>query len=74
MSEEFVRRRLFKPFATTKGAAGMGIGAYQAREIIRGLGGDISVKSEVGKGTVVTVSLPTEPVTDETPLTSSAGQ
>ena len=39
MSEEFIRRRLFRPFDTTKGEMGMGIGAYQAREVVRGLGG-----------------------------------
>jgi putative PEP-CTERM system histidine kinase len=57
MTEEFMRRRLFKPFETTKGASGMGIGAYQAREIVRGLGGDVTVASELGKGTEVTISL-----------------
>ncbi len=61
MTEEFIRRRLFKPFETTKGASGMGIGAYQAREIVRGLGGDMVVTSEVGKGTLVAISLPCEP-------------
>jgi signal transduction histidine kinase len=61
MSEEFIRRKLFKPFETTKGASGMGIGAYQAREIVRGLGGELSVASEVGKGTVVSISLRLEP-------------
>jgi putative PEP-CTERM system histidine kinase len=60
MSEEFVRRRLFKPFESTKGASGMGIGAYQAREIVRGLGGDLIVDSELGKGTLVTMLLPLE--------------
>jgi putative PEP-CTERM system histidine kinase len=64
MTEEFIRRRLFKPFDTTKGASGMGIGAYQAREIVRGLGGDLAVTSEVGKGTLVTISLPCEQSTD----------
>jgi putative PEP-CTERM system histidine kinase len=60
MSEEFVRRRLFKPFDSTKGSAGMGIGAYQAREIVRGLGGDLVVASESGRGTLVTITLPQE--------------
>ena len=60
MTEEFIRRSLFKPFETTKGSSGMGIGAYQAREIVRGLGGDLVVASEPGKGTVVTISLPHE--------------
>jgi putative PEP-CTERM system histidine kinase len=58
MSEEFIRRRLFKPFDTTKGASGMGIGVYQAREVVRSLGGDIAVKSSVGAGTTVSIFLP----------------
>jgi putative PEP-CTERM system histidine kinase len=58
MTEEFIRRRLFKPFETTKGSAGMGIGAYQAREVVRGLGGEMTVTSEVGRGTVVRMFFP----------------
>jgi putative PEP-CTERM system histidine kinase len=58
MSEEFVRRRLFKPFDTTKGSSGMGIGVYQAREVVRSLGGEIAVKSAVGVGTTVSILLP----------------
>ncbi len=58
MSTDFMRDRLFRPFDSTKGSQGMGIGAYQAREFVRSLGGDIEVKSEVEVGTVVTVSLP----------------
>jgi signal transduction histidine kinase len=36
----------------------MGIGAYQAREFIRGLGGDLMVESEPDKGTTVTILVP----------------
>ena len=65
MSEEFIRRRLFKPFDTTKGSSGMGIGVYQAREVIRSLGGDITVVSRVGAGTTVSIVLPiAEPIAD----------
>jgi putative PEP-CTERM system histidine kinase len=64
MTEEFIRRRLFKPFETTKGSAGMGVGAYQAREIVRGLGGDLVVASEPGRGTRVTILLPCERSSD----------
>jgi putative PEP-CTERM system histidine kinase len=65
MSEEFMRRRLFKPFDTTKGSSGMGIGIYQTREIIRALGGDIVVESELGKGTIVRLTLPlADPVSE----------
>ena len=60
MTEEFIRRRLFKPFDTTKGSSGMGIGVYQAREIIRALGGDITVQSSLGEGTTVSITLPVE--------------
>jgi putative PEP-CTERM system histidine kinase len=72
MSEEFIRRRLFKPFDTTKGSAGMGIGVYQAREVVRSLGGDIAVNSSVGGGTTVSIDLPlVQPLADR--LTGSVG-
>jgi putative PEP-CTERM system histidine kinase len=58
MTSEFVRDRLFRPFDSTKGSQGMGIGAYQAREFARRMGGDLKVRSEVSKGTTVTMSLP----------------
>jgi putative PEP-CTERM system histidine kinase len=58
MDAAFVRDRLFRPFDTTKGSQGMGIGAYQAREFVRSLGGDIQVHSEPGKGTRFVIELP----------------
>ncbi len=58
MDDEFIRNRLFKPFDTTKGNAGMGIGMYESREFIRQLGGDIHVHSEAGKGTVISLHIP----------------
>ncbi|MFE8071684.1 PEP-CTERM system histidine kinase PrsK [Marinobacteraceae bacterium S3BR75-40.1] len=58
MSEEFIKTRLFKPFESTKGLTGMGIGAYQAREYIRKLGGNIDVTSEQGVGSCFSVRLP----------------
>lgn len=57
MDETFIREKLFRPFATTK-SAGMGIGAYECREYVRELSGDIQVVSEVGRGSLFTVSLP----------------
>jgi len=57
MDEDFVRNRLFKPFDTTKGAKGMGIGAFQAREYIRSLGGDVEVQSAPGRGTDFSIRL-----------------
>jgi len=49
--------RLFEPFFTTK-AGGTGLGMAVSRKIIEAHGGMISVESEAGKGTTVTVSLP----------------
>lgn len=50
--------RLFQPFFTTKGATGTGLGLSISRNIIQRHGGNISVRSEPGAGTVFTVSLP----------------
>jgi len=58
MSEEFIARELFRPLHTTKNK-GLGIGAYQARAIMRDLGGDIEVDSKPGEGTTVSLLLPT---------------
>jgi putative PEP-CTERM system histidine kinase len=58
MDAEFIRQRLFRPFDTTKGSKGMGIGAYQAREYARWLGGEVEVHSSPGKGTDFCIRLP----------------
>jgi len=58
MDPEFVRERLFRPFDSTKGAKGMGIGAYQVREYVQALGGSVEVQSSPAQGTRFTVSLP----------------
>ncbi|EAQ98901.1 XrtA/PEP-CTERM system histidine kinase PrsK [Congregibacter litoralis] len=65
MTPEFVQQKLFKPFESTKGLTGMGIGAFESREYVRQLGGDITVSSTPGQGTQFTVSLP---VADESLL------
>lgn len=58
MDETFIRDRLFRPFATTKGNAGMGIGMYETRDYIESRGGMLDVTSEPGVGTRVEVLLP----------------
>ena len=58
MDADFVRNYLFKPFFTTKGNAGMGIGAYESREIVHELGGKLLIDSTPGIGTTMTISLP----------------
>jgi putative PEP-CTERM system histidine kinase len=66
MTAEFVRDHLFRPFDSTKGASGMGIGAYQIRETLRAVGGDVAVSSTVGVGTVLRMKIPlsqAQPVT-----------
>ena len=57
MPAEFVRDTLFAPFGSTK-RAGLGIGAYQARELIRSAGGDLIVQSRPGVGTTMSIVLP----------------
>ena len=58
MTPEFLRDRLFRPFDSTKGSKGMGIGAYQAREYVQSLQGSIDVESDPGRGTRFRISLP----------------
>jgi putative PEP-CTERM system histidine kinase len=63
MTEEFIRERLFRPFDTTKGRKGMGIGAYEIREFMKGLGGDVTVDSQPGAGTRFRLAFPGTPDT-----------
>jgi len=58
MESDFIRDKLYRPFTTTKGNAGMGIGVYEAREFLRSFGGSIDVQSKVGKGTTFVLSMP----------------
>jgi putative PEP-CTERM system histidine kinase len=58
MDEAFIRERLFQPFETTKGLTGMGVGAFESREYIRSLGGDIEVTSAPGVGSLFRITLP----------------
>ncbi|MGB5301153.1 MAG: ATP-binding protein, partial [Thiogranum sp.] len=58
MDEAFIRDGLFKPFVSTKGKTGMGIGVYETREFIRGLGGEVEVISRVNEGTTFRMRIP----------------
>ncbi len=58
MDQDFIKNQLFRPFVTTKSGKGMGIGAYQTREFIASLGGNVTVDSTVGEGTTFTIMLP----------------
>ena len=58
MDEEFINTRLFRPFDTTKGNAGMGIGVFEAKQFFEGMAGIIKVESVPNQGTVFTIDLP----------------
>jgi putative PEP-CTERM system histidine kinase len=57
MTPEFIRDELFQPFASTK-SGGHGIGAFQARELLRDAGGDLLVLSRPRVGTTMRLLLP----------------
>ncbi len=57
MSAEYIRSRLFKPFDSSK-QGGFGIGAYEARELVRAMRGRLDVESREGLGTRFMVRLP----------------
>jgi signal transduction histidine kinase len=57
MTQQFIEEELFRPLRSTK-RGGFGVGGYQIRELMRDLGGDVSVESVLGSGTRVILSLP----------------
>ena len=68
MEPDFVRERLFRPFDTTKGSKGMGIGAYQARTFVVEAGGSLRVESEPGKGSRFALRLPVYDAANAVPV------
>jgi PAS domain S-box-containing protein len=56
---EAVRRRIFDPFVTTKPAGeGTGLGLWVCKNIVTAMGGDITVESQPGEGSVFRLTLP----------------
>jgi PAS domain S-box-containing protein len=60
------QHEIFHPFVqlaadTRSTASGVGLGLAISRDLARAMGGDILVRSEVGKGSVFTVQLPQSP-------------
>ncbi|MEH3038951.1 MAG: ATP-binding protein [Sphingomonas paucimobilis] len=54
-----VRKRVFEPFFTTKAqGAGTGLGLPMVRAMARAAGGDVTIDSEVGRGTSIHLWLP----------------
>ncbi|TMM45250.1 XrtA/PEP-CTERM system histidine kinase PrsK [Colwellia ponticola] len=60
MSKDFIKNRLFKPFDTTKGNAGMGIGVYEAKQFVESIGGTMQVTSFENEGSIFTLVIPCE--------------
>lgn len=61
--------RLFKPFsrgdeAELRAIDGAGLGLYLSRELAREQGGDVTVRSNVGRGSTFTLRLPRRPLSD----------
>lgn len=57
-------KHIFEPFYTTK-KKGTGLGLYISYGIIKKLGGDIKVMSEVGKGSIFSIEMPVNPEMEE---------
>jgi len=51
---------LFEPFKSTKGQESLGIGLYITKRLVEQNGGNITVRSALGKGTIVTLDFPIE--------------
>ncbi|MCP5078217.1 MAG: PEP-CTERM system histidine kinase PrsK [Psychromonas sp.] len=58
MTQDFINNQLFKPFNSTKQEKGMGLGAYQIREIFHALGGQFFVESTVDVGSKFSIHIP----------------
>lgn len=69
ISEEFLRGKLYTPFAQEDSlAVGTGLGLSIVRSLVKALNGHIRVRSRLGEGTIVRVTLPlARPVGEESP-------
>jgi PAS domain S-box-containing protein len=63
--DEATRQHAFEPFFTTKGAGhGTGLGLATVYAIVQECSGDISIDSHPGKGTEITILLPSTPYSE----------
>lgn len=64
---EAQREGMFTPFATTK-TEGTGLGLALSRQIVEAMGGSLEVQSELGRGSALTVRLPTTASSTQSPV------
>ncbi len=57
MDADFVRNRLFQPFASTK-QGGFGVGAFEAKSLVVAMHGRLTVESRPGQGSRFIITLP----------------
>ena len=62
---------IFKPFVSTKGSGGTGLGLAVSRKILREHGGDILVRSQVGVGSKFSLRLPIKSPLSQDPAATS---
>jgi signal transduction histidine kinase len=62
---------VFKPFVSTKGARGTGLGLAVSRKVVREHGGDLTVASEPGVGSTFTIRLPLRSLNEPDPLATT---
>ncbi|MCR5623006.1 MAG: response regulator [Treponema sp.] len=70
MSQDFIKRRMFRPFEREKNSfsakeGGSGLGLAITKIIMDRLGGSISVESELGRGSTFTLDFPETTITKE---------
>jgi len=71
---EELQPRLFEPFFTHGKPRGLGLGMSIARKIVEEHGGEVRLVSGPGRGTQVTLSMPTEPPALAVPPRRRAGE